>query len=180
MKTVRIPKERVGAIIGTNGETKAHLEEKLGLQLVIDSEGEVNIMEESAKDPIVILKAMDIVKAIGRGFSPQHAYRLLDDMEYLEIIDMKDYVGNKPEHLSRQRARVIGSNGKTRRLLEDLTGAYISVYGSTIGIIGQPEQVEVARKAVDMLLRGSEHATVYRYLERSRSKLRVIEMGFEP
>jgi ribosomal RNA assembly protein len=38
----------------------------------------------------------------------------------------------------------------------------------------------VARRAVDMLLRGSEHSTVYRFLERSRPKLRVIEMGFEP
>lgn len=180
MKIVRIPKERVGAIIGTNGATKAYLEEKLGLQLDIDSEGEVRVMEESAKDPLAVLKAMDLVKAIGRGFSPQHAYRLLDDMEYLEIIDMKDYVKGKPEHLTRQRARVIGSNGKTRRLIEDLTGVYLSVYGSTVGIIGQPEQVEVARRAVDMLLRGSEHSTVYRFLERSRPKLRVIEMGFEP
>lgn len=180
MKAVRIPKERVGVIIGTNGETKAFLEEKLGLQMEIDSEGEVIIMEESAKDPLVVLKAMDIVKAIGRGFSPQHAFRLFDDMEYLEIIDMKDYVGSKTEQLTRQRARVIGSNGKTRRLIEDLTGVDLSVYGSTVGIIGQPEQVEVARRAVDMLLRGSEHATVYRYLERSRPKLRVIEMGFEP
>ena len=180
MKAVRIPKERVGAIIGTNGATKAYLEEKLGLQLEIDTEGEVRIMEESAKDPLAVLKAMDLVKAIGRGFSPQHAYRLLDDMEYLEIIDMKDYVGSKTEQLTRQRARVIGSNGKTRRLIEDLTGVSLSIYGSTVGIIGQPEQVDVARRAVDMLLRGSEHATVYRYLERSRPKLHIIEMGFEP
>lgn len=180
MKAVRIPKERVGVIIGTNGETKAYMEEKLGVQLNVDTEGEVTIMEESAKDPLAVLKAMDVVKAIGRGFSPQHAYRLFDDMEYLEIIDMKDYVGNKTEHLTRQRARVIGSNGKTRRLIEDLSGVDLSVYGSTVGIIGQPEQVQVARKAVDMLLRGSEHSTVYRFLERSRPKLRVIEMGFEP
>ncbi len=180
MKAMRIPKERVGVIIGTNGETKAMMEERLGIQLIVDSEGEVSIMEESAKDPIAVLKAMDIVKAIGRGFSPHHAFRLFDDMEYLEIIDMKDYVGSKTEQLTRQRARVIGSQGKTRRLIEDLTGVYLSVYGSTVGIIGQPEQVEVARKAVDMLLRGSEHSTVYRYLERSRPKLRVIEMGFEP
>lgn len=180
MKVVRIPKERVGAVIGTNGETKARLEERLEVQLNIDSEGEVTIMEESAKDPLAVLKAMDVIKAIGRGFSPHHAYRLFDDMEYLEIIDMKDYVGSKTEQLTRQRARVIGSNGKTRRLIEDLTGVYMSVYGSTVGLIGQPEQVEVARKAVDMLLRGSEHSTVYRYLERSRPKLRIIEMGFEP
>jgi ribosomal RNA assembly protein len=101
-------------------------------------------------------------------------------MEYLELIDMKDYVGGKAEHLVRLRARVIGSNGKTRRLIEELTGSTMSVYGSTVGLIGQPEQVDVARRAVDMILRGSEHATVYRFLERSRAKLRIIEMGFEP
>jgi len=180
MKAVRIPKERIGALIGAEGETKAFIESRLNLKLIIDAEGEVSVVEENPNDPVAGMKALDIVKAIGRGFSPQNAYRLLDDMEYLELIDMKDYVGGKAEHLVRLRARVIGSNGKTRRLIEELTGATMSVYGSTVGIIGQPEQVDVARRAVDMILRGSEHATVYRFLERSRAKLRIIEMGFEP
>ena len=180
MKAVRIPKERIGALIGAEGETNAFIESRLGLKLIIDAEGEVSVVEENPDDPVAAMKALDIVKAIGRGFSPQNAYRLLDDMEYLELIDMKDYVGGKAEHLVRLRARVIGSNGKTRRLIEELTGATVSVYGSTIGMIGQPEQVDVARRAVDMILRGSEHATVYRFLERSRGKLRIIEMGFEP
>ena len=39
---------------------------------------------------------------------------------------------------------------------------------------------QLGGKAIDMLLRGSEHATVYRFLERSRGKLRILEMGFEP
>jgi len=180
MKALRIPKERVGVVIGTNGETKEFIEKRLGIKLQIDSEGEVIILDEETPDPINSLKAVDVVKAIGRGFSPQHAYRLFDDMEYLEIIDIKDYVGSKPEQLTRQRARIIGSNGKTRKLIENLTGVNLSIYGSTVGMIGQPEQVAVARKAVDMLLSGSEHSTVYRFMERSRPKLRVIEMGFEP
>jgi ribosomal RNA assembly protein len=180
MKAVRIPKERVGVMIGTNGETKEFIERRLGVRLQIDSEGDVVVHEESADDPLAGLKAVDVAKAIGRGFSPEHAYRLLDDMEYLEIIDMKEYVGSKGEQLTRQRARIIGSEGKTRRIIEEMTGVYLSVYGSTVGMIGQAEQVEVARKAVDMLLRGSEHATVYRFLERARPKLRIIEMGFDP
>jgi len=40
-------------------------------------------------------------------------------------------------------------------------------------------QMPVARTAVDMLLSGSEHATVYRYLERKRPELHIAEMGFE-
>ncbi len=180
MKAVRIPKDRVAVLIGTNGETKEFIEKRLGVKLQIDSEGEVIILEEEQYDPLAGLKAVDIVKAIGRGFSPQHAYRLLDDSEYLEVIDIKDYVTGKPDQLNRKRARLIGTEGKTRRIIEDLAGVNMSVYGSTVGIIGQVEAVEVARKAIDMLLRGSEHATVYRFLERSRGKLRILEMGFEP
>ncbi|HXZ24018.1 MAG TPA: KH domain-containing protein [Methanomassiliicoccales archaeon] len=180
MKGVRIPKERIAVLIGTNGATKDYVESKLGVKLNIDAEGEVTIMQENEQDPLATLKALDVVKAIGRGFSPQHAYRLFEDMEYLDVIDIKEYVSGKQGQLERKRARVIGSNGKTRRLIEDLAGVSMSVYGSTVSVIGQPEQVEVARKAIDMLLRGSEHSTVYRFLERSRPKLRVIEMGFEP
>jgi ribosomal RNA assembly protein len=180
MKAIRIPKERVAVLIGTEGSVKRFIEERLHIGLVIDAEGEVTINEETADDPLAGMKAMDIVKAIGRGFSPQNAYVLFDDMEYLEVIDIKEYCGKKPEQLSRCRARVIGSNGKTRRIIETLTGAHLSIYGGTVGIIGGPEQVEVARRAVDMLLRGSEHSTVYRYLERNRARMHIIEMGFEP
>ena len=180
MKGVRIPKERIAVFIGTNGSTKDFIESRLGVKLSVDAEGEVMLVKENEEDPVANLKVLDVVKAIGRGFSPQHAYRLFDEMEYLEVIDIKDYTSGKQTQLERKRARVIGANGKTRRLIEELTGVSMSVYGSTVGLIGQPEQVDVARRAIDMLLRGSEHSTVYRFLERSRPKLRVIEMGFEP
>ncbi len=138
----------------------------------------MTIDEANIEDPLMQLKIVDIVRAIGRGFSPQHAFRLFDDDEYLELIDIHDYIGKRSEQVRRVRARVIGSGGKTRRIIEDMTGANMSVYGETVGLIGNSAQMPVARTAVDMLLRGSEHATVYRFLERKRAELRISEMGF--
>lgn len=178
MRLMRIPKERVGALIGTDGETKELIERRAGVRLDIDTEGEVNI-EENEHDPLAALKVMDLVKAIGRGFSPQRAMRLLEDDEYLEVVELGDFIGKRSEQLARVRARLIGTNGKTRKIIEDLTGAYMSVYGSTVSIVGNSAQLPVAKTAVEMILRGSEHSTVYRYLERSRASLRISEMGFD-
>lgn len=177
MRLVRIPKERVGALIGEGGETKELIERRAGVRIIVDSEGEVTV-EDNPEDPLASLKVMDLVKAIGRGFAPHRAMRLLDEDEYLEVIEISDFVGKKSDKLSRVRARVIGTNGKTRKIIEDLTGAYLSIFGSTVCIIGNSVQLPVAKTAVEMLLRGSEHATVYRYLERSRAQLRIAEMGF--
>jgi len=180
MKVVKVPKERVGVLIGQGGETKRYLEERTGLRIDVDAEeGEVSFDEMKAEDPLLPLKVIDIVRAIGRGFAPQKAFRLLEDDEYLEIMNIDNYVGKGSNQLARMRARVIGSGGKTRRIIEDLVGVHVSVYGDTVSIIGNSVQMPVARTAVDMLLSGSEHATVYRYLERKRAELRIAEMGFE-
>ena len=63
-------------------------------------------------------------------------------------------------------------------LIEELTGAYMSVYGNTVAVIGDSLQIEVARRAVDMLLSGSEHAAVYHFLEGRRAQLKIDGMGF--
>lgn len=177
MRLVRIPKERVGALIGTDGETKHLIERRAGVKLRIDTEGEVDI-DDNPEDPLAALKVMDLVKAVGRGFAPHRAMRLLDDDEYLEVIELGDFIAKRTDQMSRVRSRLIGTNGKTRRIIEDLTGAYMSIYGSTVSIIGNSVQLPVAKTAVEMILRGSEHSTVYRYLERSRATLRIAEMGF--
>ena len=178
MRIIRIPKDRVGALIGKEGETKKYMEKRTKIALHIDSEGEVTLDESKSEDPVMPLKVADIIKAVGRGFSPHRAFRLLDDDEYLETIDIRDYVGKKMNNISRMRARLIGSNGKTRRIIEELTGASISIYGNTVSIVANDLQLPIARTAIDMLLRGSEHKTVYRYLERCRPTLRMGEMGF--
>lgn len=92
---------------------------------------------------------MDFVKAVGRGFSPQRAMRLLEEDEYLEVIEIADYIGSKkPEQMTRVRSRLIGSQGKTRRIIEDLTGVNMSIFGSTVCLIGNSVQLPVAKTAV--------------------------------
>ena len=176
MKYVRIPMDRVGVIIGRNGETKKTLEERSGLTVEVDSrQGEVIIDEHNVKDPLVVMKVEGIVRAIGRGFSPERAMRLFgDEMEFF-VFDIYDYVGKKESHVRRLKSRIIGREGKTKRVLEELTGSDISVYGHTVSVIADIIYMDAAKRAIDMLLCGSKHATVYRFIENQMKKIRRAE-----
>jgi len=172
---VRIPKERVGVVIGPDGTTKKNIEEKLSVELEIDSDaGDVHIsVSENATDPSTLFRAKDVVTALGRGFSPEHAFRLVRDEDVLmELIDLRAAFGKSEADLKRVKGRIIGLNGKTRRIIEELTDANVAVYGHTVGVIGTLEQVQVAREAIEMLVRGSMHSTVYRFLHRKRRELK--------
>ena len=178
-QSVKIPKERIGVLIGRKGEVKTQIEKRTGVRIIVDSEeGDVTVDYSKAEDPSVVLPVMDFVVAVGRGFSPEKAMAVLDDDWYLEVVDIREYVGKKPAHIARMRARVIGTKGKTRRLFEELTGVYMSVYGNTIALIGDTLQLDIARRALDMLLSGSEHSAVYRFLEGKRAEIKIDGMGF--
>jgi ribosomal RNA assembly protein len=178
MLYARIPAERLGVLIGPDGATKRRLQESTGTKVVVDSTtGEVTIDEAGAADPVLALKARDIVQAMARGFSEERAFRLLDDDVYLEVLDIKDFARSK-NRVAQVRARIIGTRGKTRRIIEELTAVDVSVWGHTVAMIGGSFEMAIARDAVIMLLRGSEHKTVYRFLERKRADLKVYQMGF--
>jgi len=178
MLYARIPQDRLGVLIGPEGGTKRRLEDRTGTQVLIDSEsGEVTIDEAGVQDPVLALKARDVVLAIGRGFSEERAFRLLEDDVYLEVLDIKDFARSKAR-LEQIRARLIGTRGKTRRILEELTSVDVSVMGHTISLLGPTFEMGIAREAVIMLLRGSEHATVYRFLERKRADIKAWQKGF--
>ena len=180
MRSIRIPQDRVGTIIGTKGETKKMLQSISGIKIEVDTEGEVLIYDDAeTADPLMALKIIDVIKAIGRGFAPDRATRLFDDDEYLEVVDLKEFVGGRNNQLSRIRGRIIGKDGKTRQIIEDLTGVYVTIYGNTVALIGNSVSLPVSKHAVELLLNGSEHATVYHYLESQRPRLRIAEMGFD-
>lgn len=175
---VRVPMERIAVLIGPRGEVRRYIEDRAGVTLEIDSkDGSVVVHGEEAKDPFLAMRAAEIVKAIGRGFSPEHAFSLLRDDYYFSLMTITDYTGKKPNHVRRVRARLIGTEGKTRRLIEDLSEAYLSVYGNTVAIIGDEWGSDVARRAVDMVLSGSEHRSVYGFLEKMRraKKLQALD-----
>ncbi len=174
----RVPMDRLGVLIGPEGRTKHRLEEVTGTRLEVNSKtGDVTIDETRTKDPALALKLRDVVIAVGRGFSEERAIRLLEPEVYLKIVDIKDFARGRGRILE-LKGRLIGTKGKTRGLIEDLTGAEMSVQGHTVAIIGDMLQLDIASRAVEMLLHGSEHSAVYRYLERMRPQLRISGMGF--
>lgn len=172
---IKIPKERVGVVIGPEGRTKRSIEDKLSVELQIDSEaGDVNILiKEGATDPSMLFSAKDVVTALGRGFSPEHAFRLIrDEQAVLDILDLRVVFGKSEADIKRVKGRIIGMNGKTRGIIEELTDANVAVYGHTVAIIGTMDQLQVAREAIEMLIKGSMHGTVYRFLHRKRRDLK--------
>ena len=173
-QVVRIPVERVGGVIGKEGVTKWSLEGEMGVTLSVDSrEGLVTVKSGSQKtDPI---SATRVIEAIGRGFSPQKAKRLLDEGTALEVIDLRDY-GRSSNSLERKRGRVKGHRGKSRRVIEQLTGCHLSVYGRTVAIIGEAGEVQLASDAVKSLATGSQHKTVYNTLQKARTKRKMEKM----
>ncbi len=166
---LKIPKERIAVLIGKEGDIKKKLEEETDTEINIDSkEGEVTV---SGSDALDLLTAREIIKAVGRGFNPEIAMLLLKPDYGLEIISINDYAKTSNDAI-RLKGRVIGKEGKARRIIEDMTGCSISVYGKTLAIIGESEKLAIARKAVDSLLKGSPHSRIYRWLERQRRQMR--------
>lgn len=166
---LKVPKDRIAVFIGEKGVTKRKLQDHLGVQMDVDSrEGEVTLISQ---DSFKLYIAKDIIKAIARGFNPEIAQLLLKQDYVFELIDISDYVSSK-EGIQRLKGRVIGVQGKSRSTIENLTECFISVYGKTVAIIGETNHVMVARKAVESLLSGSQHAAVYKWLEKQRRTFR--------
>jgi len=177
MKHVKIPQDRIGVLIGEGGETLREIERRAEVRLDVDSENG-SVAVEQTGDPVRGLKAPEIVRAIGRGFAPEDALVLLeDDMMMFDVVDIDAAARNDTDR-KRKKGRLIGEDGRTRELMEELTGATVVIYGSTLGAIGTPEQTQVVREAAERLLDGAPHGSVYSYLERKHNELKRQGMEY--
>jgi ribosomal RNA assembly protein len=172
-------------VLGREGATKAEIERAFKVKLAVNSElGTIEVTpSEDNDDASTILRAKDVVTAVGRGFSPERAMTLTDDDTVLDVIDLREIFGKNESDINRIKGRVIGSEGKMRRLLEEMTEAKVSVYGSTISMIGEFEAVSAARQAIEMLIKGKQHSSVYKFLRRTRTetkKRRTLELWEKP
>ncbi len=175
---VRIPLDRIGALVGREGIVKNEIERRCGVTLDVDGKtGEARI---SFKAEALIesnpFKAYDIVSAIARGFSPQRAFSLLEEDTIFTVIDLREYSGKSENAMIRIRSRLIGTEGKARKLIEELTGTEISIYGHTVAIIGKPEDLKVAKEAIDKLAKGGTHKATYEMLQKYRTKQKLERM----
>ena len=173
---VKISEDRIGVIIGKNGKVKGEIEEKCGVIIDIDSEtGDAVISSQSSKDlsEMEPFKAIEIVSAISKGFSPQRAYKLLNEEYSFQLIDLRSYAGKSSNSIQRIKGRIIGEAGKSRKTIEELSGAFISVYGHYVGFIGNSEEIKLAIDAVLLLSSGKTHRMVYNILQEARRRSKI-------
>ena len=91
-------------------------------------------------------------------------------------MDLHDYAGKSPNALERIKGRIIGEGGKARRTIEELSGAYVSVYGHMVGFIGNFKEVKLATDAIVMLAKGNMHKSVYKMLQDARRRDKMDRM----
>ncbi len=162
---LKIPKERIAVLVGKKGSTKKEIESKTKTKIEISKDGDVLI---SCEDTLKIYVSKSIIKAIGRGFNPELALKLLDEDYCFEMIDIRTFAGKSKNKTLRLKGRAIGQQGKSRKTIEDLTNTNISVYGKTVSVLGKIDDVILARRALESLLRGSRHGNVYKWLEKQK------------
>jgi len=166
---MKIGKNRIAVVIGRNGETKKQIEDALGLIIILDSKtGEFEIkpiLETPKYNPLNVYLGEKILNAINRGFNPDKALKLLDELYDLEVFNLYNILGRSDKKVKRMKGRVIGRNGEIRKAIEKYAESYVSVYGKTISIIAEYENLQIARKAVNMLLSGMPHHSVLKFLE---------------
>ena len=166
---MKIGQNRLAVLIGKEGETKRNIENKLGVLINIDSKtGNCEILpkpDDTKYMPLNVFTAQKIVNAINRGFNPVKAMKLLEDNFELEIFNLLSIVGKSDKRVTRIKGRIIGRNGEMRKAIEKFAESYVSVYGKTISIISDYNNLQIARKAVTMLINGIPHHVVLKFLE---------------
>ena len=171
---VQIPVERVGALIGKGGSVKREIEETYGVELEVESStGRVCVKLLESSNPANLLTVKNIIQAIGHGISPERALKIFGEEDAtLHVIDLKYILGDSRNNLVRVKGRLIGEKGKARKLIEELTNTAISISDHTVAIVGKLENVEVARRAIEMLISGRPHSVVWKYLYSMRRRLK--------
>ncbi|PCN51252.1 RNA-processing protein [Candidatus Geothermarchaeota archaeon ex4572_27] len=167
--------DRIGVLIGKGGSVKEQLERYTNTKIEVDSKtGQVRIRGENLED---VMTALNIVKAINLGFSPERAFALLDSDMNLHVIDLYEYgIKGNSSDLKRVLGRIIGEKGKARRVIEETAEVYMSVYRHYVAIIGAFDNILMAKEAIKMLIEGAPHRVVYSYLFNQRRLRKTPEL----
>lgn len=176
---IKVPAERIAVLIGKKGTVVERIKQECVVDVEIESATGNVVVGYDTKSLLEgnPFKALEIISAIARGFSPEKAFKLLHEDIVFQLLDMRDYVGNSQSSISRVKGRIIGERGKSRRTIEELSGADVSVYGHTVGFIGIFDAIKVAVEAIILLSKGSSHRTVYAMLQNYRRKLKQERMS---
>ena len=154
-------------------ETKGEVERKLNVK--------ITILGKQAKiegEPVEENEASTIIEALDLGFTLKEAMKLTDENIIFRKISIKQFTTKR--NMESIRGRIIGTEGKTKRTIEQISGCAIVVHQSAVGIIGPAEGIEEATTAIKNLIKGSKQANVYAFLERmNREQKENTDLGIK-
>lgn len=165
MQYVKVSDERITLF---KDGLSSKIEEETGASIELNDTDRILKIEH--EDSIKEMDISKVIKSISLGFDFSTSMQLINEnLTRFETINIKKKTRNKKE-FRRQKARIIGENGKAKRVVSDLTDAHIQVNGNKVGIIGDTSDAIKAREAIVKLLGGSPHAHVYEDLEKYQRK----------
>lgn len=162
-----IPSEKISKIL----RNKELLENSLNVKIFGDGK-EISI-EGSPEDEYIAEKIID---AVNFGFPISNALQILDEEFLFEILNIKDHT--KRKDLTRIKARIIGTKGKTFQTLCTLTKCSFELKDNEVGIIGSAECIKNAEDAIKYLIQGSKQANVYAKLEKNQP-MPILDLGLK-
>lgn len=168
---IEVPEDRIGVILGKEGENKKRMEEKCGCKIFLSK----NIITLECPDSLSLMKIKNVITAIARGFSPEIAMKLTENEDLVfESIDLSQIIPEKA--MQRILGRIIGKEGTMRKQIEDMLNVHLSIYDKFVSIIGEFENVTIAREAINMLINGAQHSRVIKFMEKKRRDLSAFRV----
>lgn len=158
---VAIPEDRIRVLKKTRGW-------KEDLKHFLDLDADINEDVMLNGEALQLIRGKEIIKAFGRGYNFKDSLYLLDEEYFLDIINISEFAGKSGKRQMELKGRVIGEEGTTKKMIEKYADVKIAIYGKTVSIIGKPENIRIAKNAIEMILSGSKHNTVYRFLQENK------------
>jgi len=152
--------------VGKVLQNKKKLESEL--EVKITNKGKLIFVDGKAEKEFTALQVMEAIKL---GFSVDKALLLQNEEIILQTVHIKDIT--KRQDLGRVRARIIGTQGKTLKTLNNITNCEFSVLDNEVGIIGSTEAIEDGKQSIISIVQGSKQSNVYSRAEKQRKRKRL-------
>ncbi len=174
MQEVFIPQERA-RLLASKGAMLRKLEKLCKCSIRVGA-GSLVELDGGSYDEYV---ARNIVYAFGRGFDLTKAQKLADESTYFASMDIGSHSSKK--RTMNVRSRLIGEDGRAKRYIEAVSGAFMSVYGDTVCFIGKAEEIDEAETAARTIIEGGSHRLAYSRMEAAHRKHRhMVNEGMGP
>ncbi len=174
MRRIHYCDKELGRILTHEGRNIRHLEKEFKTKIIINkgkTEADFLINGKNSVQEYLIL---EILEALAVGFDLETAMLLKDEEFVFKKVELKKYVhGGRLEVV---KGRIVGSQGKSKRVIQSLSECDLCLCDNNISIIGRAENVELASRALESLIRGSKHANVFKALEEGRKSIREEEL----